>query len=368
MTAKPNAADLHHMRHALVLAARGLGDVAPNPAVGCVIVKDDVVIGRGRTARGGRPHAETRALAEAGEAARGATVYVTLEPCSHHGHTPPCAKALIDAGVARVVVAVSDPDQRVNGEGIAWLRLAGVEVTTGVCEREAAELNAGFFLKVREHRPLVTLKIAQSLDGKIATATGESQWITGETARAYGHLLRARHDAILIGAGTALADDPMLTCRLPGMEDRSPVRVVLDSRCRLPQWSRLAQTAANIPTLVYTTVEEGCGALSVCGVEVIPVAKDVAGRPDLAAVLADLGSRGITRLLVEGGASVHAGFLNRGFADRLEVFSAPMLLGAAGLNAIDALSALQLAEAPQFRMAALRPLGADLLVSYTRPL
>jgi diaminohydroxyphosphoribosylaminopyrimidine deaminase / 5-amino-6-(5-phosphoribosylamino)uracil reductase len=363
-----NTDDLAHMRHALVLAARGLGEVAPNPAVGCVIVKDGIVVGRGRTAKGGRPHAEPQALAEAGEAARGATAYVTLEPCSHHGHTPPCVSALVGAGVARVVVAVKDPDPRVNGEGVAWLRASGVEVATGVCEKEAAALNAGFFHKVQAGRPLVTLKFAQSLDGKIATATGESQWITGEQARAYGQLLRARHDAILIGVGTALADDPALTCRLPGLEDRSPLRVVLDTRLRLTGWSKLAQSAADIPTLVYT-VAEGAnhqGALEACGVQVVRVAKDVAGRPKLEAVLADLAGRGITRLLVEGGAAVHAAFLNGALADRLEVFSAPMILGAAGLSSVEALAALCLNEVPQFVMAGRRSLGPDLLVSYAR--
>jgi len=355
------------MRHALVLAARGLGEVAPNPAVGCVIVSPEgVVVGRGRTAKGGRPHAEPQALAQAGEAARGATAYVTLEPCSHHGHTPPCAKALMDAGVARVVVAVADPDTRVNGEGIAWLRMAGVEVTTGVCEIEAADLNAGFFLKVQHGRPLVTLKLAQSLDGKIATATGESQWITSEPARDFGHLLRARHDAILVGVGTALADDPMLTCRLPGLEGHSPLRVVLDTRLRLTEWSKLAQTAGEFPTLVYTAAAAGGGELEVCGVQVVRVAKDAAGHPKLADVLADLGGRGITRLLVEGGAAVHAGFLNSGLADRLEVFNAPMILGGSGVSAVDALAALSLNEAPQFVMTARRNLGPDLLVSYAR--
>jgi diaminohydroxyphosphoribosylaminopyrimidine deaminase/5-amino-6-(5-phosphoribosylamino)uracil reductase len=361
------AQDLHHMRHALMLAARGLGEVAPNPAVGCVIVRDGVVVGRGRTAKGGRPHAEPQALAMAGEAARGATAYVTLEPCSHHGHTPPCAKSLIDAGVARVVVATGDPDTRVNGEGVAWLRMAGVEVTTGVCEQEAAELNAGFFLKVRHARPLVTLKLAQSLDGKIATATGESQWITGKPARAFGHLLRARNDAILVGIGTADADDPMLTCRLPGMEGRKPLRVVLDTRLRLTDWSKLAQTAGEFPTLVYTSAEpDKGGALEACGVQIARVAKDAAGRPQVEAVLADLAERGITRLLVEGGAAVHASFLNAGMADRLAVFSAPMILGGAGLSAVDALAALALDEAPQFVMTDRRALGADLLVTYAR--
>lgn len=359
--------DLAHMRHALTLAARGLGEVAPNPAVGCVIVKDGVVIGRGRTAKGGRPHAEPQALAQAGDAARGATAYVTLEPCSHHGHTPPCTKALIDAGVARVVVATSDPDPRVNGEGIAWLKQAGIAVETGVCEKEAAALNEGFFLKVQRHRPLVTLKLAQSLDAKIATATGESRWITSEPARAYGHLLRARHDAILIGAGTAAADDPSLTCRLPGLEQRSPLRVVLDTRLQLTEWSKLAQTAGEIPTLVYTTaaIDKG-GALEACGVIIKRLPKDAVGRPAIAAVVADLAARGITRLLVEGGAAVHASFLNAGVADRLEVVSAPMILGGSGLSSVDTLAALSLNEAPQFVMAGLRRLGPDVLVSYDR--
>ena len=365
--ARMNADDLDHMRHALVLAARGLGEVAPNPAVGCVIVKDGVVVGRGRTAKGGRPHAETQALAEAGAAAQGATAYVTLEPCSHHGYTPPCAKSLIDAGIARVVVAVGDPDPRVNGEGIAWLKQAGVTVDVGLCAKEAADLNAGFFLKVQHERPLVTLKLAQSLDGRIATATGESQWITSEAARAYGHLLRARHDAILVGVNTALADDPMLTCRLPGLEARKPLRVVLDTRLRLTEWSKLAQTAGEHPTVVYTTAPaDKDGALAACGVQIQRVAKDAAGRPSIDAVLTDLAGRGITRVLVEGGGAVHASFLNASKADRLEVFSAPMVLGGAGLSAVEALAALSLNEAPQFVMTARKSFGPDLLVSYAR--
>lgn len=364
---KGSTQDTLHMLHALRLAQRSLGQTAPNPAVGCVLVtRDGRVVGRGRTAKGGRPHAERVALDEAGISARGATAYVTLEPCSHHGQTPPCAEALIAAGVAKVVVAVGDPDPRVNGRGLAMLREAGIEVVEGVCRAEAAELNAGFFLKVRQGRPLVTLKIAQSLDGRTATATGESQWITGEPARAYGHLLRATHDAILIGSGTALADDPMLTCRLPGLEDRSPVRVVLDSRLKLNEWSKLAQSAQTIPTLVFTARPDGGGALATCGVEIVRVGRDALGRPRPDEVLAALAGRGITRVLVEGGASIHASFLVHDLADRLEVFSAPMVLGGSGRPAVDTLAALSLSEAPRFKMTGRRSLGADLLVSYAR--
>ena len=364
MTQKPE--DIRHMRHALALAARGLGQVAPNPAVGCVIVapENGHILGRGWTRPGGRPHAETVALAEAGEAARGATAYVTLEPCAHHGKTPPCAEALIRAGVARVVVAVEDPDSRVSGQGFAMLRTAGISVTTNVLTKESETLNEGFFKKVTAHRPLVTLKIAQSLDGRTASASGESQWITGEAARAYGHLLRARHDAILSGIETALKDDPSLTCRLPGREGRSPVRVVLDSRLRLSEWSKLVQTAKEVPTLIFTTSASEGGALKVCGAEIIRVPPDPRGQPDVGAVLGVLAERGITRLLVEGGAIVHASFLNRGLADRLEVFTAPRLLGSAGQGSVGALAALALGDAPGFKRVASRGFGPDLLESY----
>lgn len=362
------AADIRHMRHALALAARGLGRTAPNPAVGCVIVTaDGCIAGRGWTAPGGRPHAETQALAQAGRAARGASVYVTLEPCAHYGKTPPCAQALIEARVARVVVAVTDPDPRVNGKGLALLRAAGIAVTEGICAAAATELNAGFFLTRRENRPLVTLKLAASLDGKIAAADGSSRWITGGEARRYGHLMRARHDAIMIGVGTALADDPELTCRLPGLENRSPVRVVLDSMLRLPGWSKLAQTARQIPVLVYTSANpdsEEAAALIRQNVLVVPVARDGRGRPDLSAVLADLAGRGITRVLAEGGAGLAASLLDRGFADRVLRFSAPLALGAGGTDGFGALSALSLEEAPRFIRRDMRQLGTDMLESF----
>jgi diaminohydroxyphosphoribosylaminopyrimidine deaminase / 5-amino-6-(5-phosphoribosylamino)uracil reductase len=356
--------DIRHMRHALRLAERSLGTVAPNPAVGCVIVSPDGrIVGRGRTQTGGRPHAETVALESAGVAARGATAYVTLEPCSHQGQTPPCADALVGAGVARAVVAVEDPDERVNGRGVARLRDAGIAVDVGVLKKEAADLNRGFFLRVTAGRPLVTLKMAQSLDGRTASSSGESKWITGPEARAYGHLLRAGHDAILIGIETALADDPELTCRIPGLEARSPLRVVLDTRLRLTEWSKLAQTARDIPTIVFTSKTSG-GPLEACGVEIVQVQRDARGRPDVNLVLKELAGRGITRLLVEGGASVHASFLDRGVADRLEVFGAPTVLGGSGRASVDALAALSLDEVPRFKRVGIKILGADVLESF----
>ena len=349
------------MRHALVLAARGLGRVAPNPAVGCVIDSSDGhIVGRGWTQPGGRPHAETVALAQAGAAARGATAYVTLEPCAHLGQTPPCANALIEAGIARVVAAVEDPDPRVKGKGFAMLRDAGVDVVTGVLEKEAADLNAGFFLRIREGRPLVTLKIAQSRDGKTATIPPHGKWITGEAARRYGHLLRAQNDAILIGIETALADDPELTCRLPGLEDRSPIRVVLDTRLRLSERSKLTQSARQTPVLVYTSADGG-EALRALGVETVKVAGDACRRPDIAAVLSDLARRGITRLLVEGGATVHTALLDRRLANRLEIFTAPLVLGEAGRGAIPA---LDLGNDERFERVSAQKPGADLLESF----
>lgn len=359
MSDRASETDLRHMRHALSLAARGLGQVAPNPAVGCVIVKEGRVVGRGWTQRGGRPHAETVALIQAGDAASGATAYVTLEPCAHHGQTPPCAEALVKAGIARVVCAIEDPDPRVSGRGFEILRDAGLFIITSVMEKQARDLNEGFFQNRSANRPRVTLKIAQSLDGRIAAANGESKWITGEDARRFGHLLRAKHDAILVGIETALADDPDLTCRLPGLEDRSPVRVVLDSMLRLPVSSKLAKTAKQVPVIVYTLSEPRADLVAL-GVEIVQVA-EAGGHPSITAVLGDLAARGITRLLVEGGAGMHAAFLDAGAADRLEVFHAPALLGGVGRPAVSALSAAGLGMAPRFERLTLRQLGDDVL-------
>jgi diaminohydroxyphosphoribosylaminopyrimidine deaminase/5-amino-6-(5-phosphoribosylamino)uracil reductase len=354
------------MRHALALARRGEGRTSPNPSVGCVIVSaEGRVLGAARTADGGRPHAECQALAQAGEAARGATAYVTLEPCATMTATPPCAESLIAAGVAKIVACIEDPDTRTRGNGFAKLRAAGVVVATGILAHEAESVHAGFLSRVCRGRPLVTLKIAQSLDGQTASASGESKWITGDESRRYGHLLRARADAILVGIGTALADDPELTCRLPGLEGHSPLRVVLDTRLRLTEWSRLAQGAKETPTIVFTT-SDGGGALAACGVEIVRVSKDARGRPELEAVLKTLAERGVNSVLVEGGASVHAAFLDRDLVDRLEVFRASIVLGGGGHNSIDALAALGLEEAPRFVGEFRHNAGSDLVESFVR--
>lgn len=361
--------DLRHMDAALALAARGLGRTWPNPAVGCVLVRDGVAVGRGWTQPGGRPHAETEALARAGSLAEGATAYVTLEPCNHYGKTPPCSLALIAARVARVVVACQDPDPRVAGGGLARLREAGIAVATGIREAEALALNEGFFNRIQHARPLMTLKLATTLDGRIAARTGASQWITGPTARAWGHGLRASHDAIMVGIGTALADDPELTCRLPGLEARSPVRVVVDSRLRLPVASRLAATARAVPTWIVTRDDHDpakAAALAACGVAILPVAADPAGRPDPLALAAALAARGLTRVLVEGGATLAGSLLGAGLVDRLEWFRAASLIGGDGLPAVTGFGVEALGQMARFERAVVRVAGADLAESYRR--
>jgi len=358
--------DTAAMHAALALARRGLGNVWPNPAVGCVIARDGRVVGRGWTQPGGRPHAEAEALARAGAAAQGATAYVTLEPCSHWGRTPPCADALIAAGVRRVAAAALDPNP-VAGGGLARLREAGVAVELGLGMEEAAEINAGFFTRLRLGRPLVTLKLATSLDGRIATASGESRWITGAASRERGHLLRATHDAILVGSGTVIADDPQLTCRLPGLAARSPVRIVLDSRLRLPLTARLVAEARQVPTWVVTLDAADHArrqALRDAGVEIIAAEPDDAGRVDVAAALGLLGERGLTRLLVEGGGQLAASLLRGGLVDRLAWFHAPLLLGDDGVPAVAALGLDALAGAPGFERLSSEAVGDDVLSTF----
>jgi len=359
--------DLRSMRAALALARRGLGTVWPNPAVGCVIVNRGRVVGRGWTQPGGRPHGETEALGRAGEGAGGGTAYVSLEPCCHWGRTPPCTDALIDAGIRRVVVALEDPDRRVAGEGVRRLRAAGLDVETGLCAAEAAEINAGFFCRLRAGRPLVTLKLATSLDGRIATGQGESQWITGPPARERAHALRAAHDAIMVGTGTVIADDPQLTCRLPGLAHRSPVRVVIDRHLRIPPTMRLITDARAVPTWVLTLPSADPTrrqALVSHGVTVIEIDADPDGTVDLAAALAALGERGITRLLVEGGGYLAAAFARAGLVDRLVWVHAPMLIGGDGMPAIAEFGLEALSEAPSFKRLSTETVGDDVLTVF----
>jgi len=355
------------MAIALGLARRGLGRVWPNPAVGCVLARPDLdgrVVGRGWTQPGGRPHAESEALRRAGGAARGATAYVTLEPCAHVGETPPCADALIAAGIRRAVVAIEDPDPRVAGRGLARLREAGIAVEVGAGAAAAREINAGFLRRITAGRPLVTLKAASTLDGRIATAAGESRWITGQAARAFGHGLRARHDAVAIGIGTALADDPDLRCRLPGLGDRSPVRVVFDSRLRLPPDGRLLAGAGETPAWILCCENADGGAqhaLTAAGAVVIQVASGADGRVDLSAALTELARRGLTRVLVEGGGRLAAAMLRAGLADRLAWFRAPRLLGGDAVAAVADLAVATLAEAPAFERTGSLDLEADVV-------
>lgn len=358
------------MRAALALAGRGLGRVWPNPAVGCVLADPQGrVVGRGWTQPGGRPHAETEALARAAGAAKGATAYVTLEPCAHHGQTPPCADALIEAGVARVVAAAEDPDPRVKGGGLARLRDAGIAVEGGLLREEAEMLNAGYLMRQRDGRPLATLKLATTLDGRIATHAGESHWITGEAARANAHMMRARYDAIMVGIGTARADDPSLTCRLPGLEDRSPVRIVVDARLQLALTSDLVVTAAQTPSWLVTVPGGDANRLRAfadCGVKVIEVGEAADGYPDPAAMFKALGVEGLTRVLVEGGGHLAAGLIQADLVDRLRWFRAAGVMGGDGIPAVAAYGVDELAMMRRFRRVDVLAAGDDIVESYLR--
>jgi diaminohydroxyphosphoribosylaminopyrimidine deaminase/5-amino-6-(5-phosphoribosylamino)uracil reductase len=360
------ADDLSHMRAALALARRGLGNTWPNPAVGCVLVRDGQVVGRGWTQPGGRPHAETEAIRRAGPAARGATAYVTLEPCSHWGRTPPCCDALTQAGVARVVCAMRDPDSRVDGRGFVRLREAGIAVEEGLCEPEAQAVNAGFVKRIRQGLPLVTLKLATTLDGRIATGTGESRWITGPAARAAAHRLRALHDAVLVGSGTVLADDPALTTRAPGVKPVADLRVVADARLRTPPGAQLVRTAREVPTWLITAPGHPPLALAPfqeAGVEVLKVPRAEGGL-DLRELLRALARRGVTRVLAEGGAGIAAALLRDRLVDRLAWFHAPSVMGGDGMPAAYPLPVTSLAGMPRFRRVARHTLGPDLLTEF----
>ncbi|MEL6450058.1 MAG: bifunctional diaminohydroxyphosphoribosylaminopyrimidine deaminase/5-amino-6-(5-phosphoribosylamino)uracil reductase RibD [Pseudomonadota bacterium] len=355
------------MRLALSLGRRGQGNTAPNPAVGCVIVRGTRIVGRGWTQPGGRPHAEVVALAQAGPAARGATAYVTLEPCAHHGQTPPCADALVTAGIARVVVATGDSDPRVDGKGLAILRKAGVRVDTGVMADAAQQDLAGFLHRATLDRPLVTLKLAGSFDGRIATGTGESQWITGPQARRSVHAMRARHDAVMVGGGTARHDDPSLTVRGLGTVQQ-PTRIVVSRRLDMPLMSNLARTARDIPVILC----HGRDADPVLqrtwadlGAQLIPCATR-GSQIDPADMLRALGRHGLTRIFCEGGSALAASLIEADLVDALVGFTAGITIGAEGLPNIGALGLGRLADAPRFTLQDVRPVGGDLCHTWTR--
>ena len=364
--------DLRFMALALALGRRGLGRTWPNPAVGAVVVRDDgagpVIVGRGWTQPGGRPHAETEALARAGEAARGATLYVTLEPCSHHGKTPPCVDAIIKAGIGRVVSAAADPNPQVAGAGHWRLAENGAVVEVGIGADEARRDNAGHIRRMTDGRPHVILKLAVSADGKAGLSGRKPVQITGSGARNRVHLMRATSDAVLTGIGTALSDDPLLTCRLPDMTDRSPVRVVLDSQLRLPLDRRLVATAREVPLWVVTGEgapkdrEQG---LQAGGVEVLR-ARSVNGKLDIGAALKALAERGITRLMVEAGPIVSAAFVNADLVDEAVVFRSPNAIGPDGIDALEGLRLDALTKSPRLVMTGSETAGADTVEHFRR--
>jgi diaminohydroxyphosphoribosylaminopyrimidine deaminase/5-amino-6-(5-phosphoribosylamino)uracil reductase len=365
------ADDQRFMALALTLGRRGQGRCWPNPAVGAVIVKDGVIVGRGWTQPGGRPHAEVEALSRAGAAARGATLYVTLEPCSHLGKSPPCADAVAAAHIARVVSAIEDPNPEVAGQGHARLRAAGIVVDVGLCAAEAAHDHAGHFRRIRDKRPYVILKLAVSSDDKIGSAARRPVAISGEAARSRVHLLRAQCDAILVGIGTVLADDPILTCRLPGMEAQSPVRVVLDRSLRIPGSSRLVHSARETPLWIVTSnLSEAPAAsrLGASGAQVMRVATTSTPPPglDLAAVLHALCEKGITRLLVEGGSKVASSFVAAGLVDEMWLLRGPEPVGADGVAALNGLPVSAITQSPRFKLRASESLQNDTLTIYER--
>jgi diaminohydroxyphosphoribosylaminopyrimidine deaminase/5-amino-6-(5-phosphoribosylamino)uracil reductase len=360
--------DRRLMAEAMALARAALGTTAPNPAVGCIIAMGDRIVGRGATQPGGRPHAEVVALADAGEAASGGTAYVTLEPCAHHGRTPPCAEALIAAGVARVVVAHGhDPDPRVQGRGIARLQAAGIVVETGLMAEDAAAILAGFAKSVTQGLPWVTLKLGVTLDGCIATRAGESRWITGPAARGVVQRMRAEHDAILVGIGTVLADDPGLRCGLEGLGDRPRWRVVADSRLRTPLRSRIVRQAKTHALILLASPDapaERLRLLAEAGVTILHCRTETSGRIDLTAALRRLSEIGLTSVLSEGGSQMAGALLRAGLVDRLAWHRAPLLLGDAGLPAVRGLGIERLAGAIRLRLLSRQEYAEDVLETY----
>jgi len=358
---RTNSADEGYMRLALELSRNGEGWTRPNPIVGAVVVKDGRIVGQGWHKRFGGPHAEVFALKEAGEEARGATIYVTLEPCSHHGKTPPCTERIIEAGISRVVVACRDPNPLVDGRGIERLRAAGIAVAEGVLEDEARRSNEIFFKFIRTGLPFVQIKLAQSLDGRIATRTGDSRWITGRLARTEVHRLRRRFASVLVGAETAIEDDPLLTVR--HVEGPDPARIVLDGRGRIPLERRMFSEDGRTIVVTATMPEEREENLRARGVEVWRIPGD-GDRVDLSALLSRLGEEGIDSLLVEGGGETAAAFLEEGLVDKVALFIAPIIVGGKGsVPAVGGTGAERIADALRLRDVRLRFLGDDLYLT-----
>ncbi|MDY4884306.1 MAG: bifunctional diaminohydroxyphosphoribosylaminopyrimidine deaminase/5-amino-6-(5-phosphoribosylamino)uracil reductase RibD [Anaerovibrio sp.] len=352
------------MARAISLARNGLGRTSPNPLVGAVIVRDGRIVAEGWHRKAGTPHAEIHALNMAGELARGATVYVSLEPCAHYGRTGPCARALVEAGVSRVVVAMTDPNPKVAGKGIAILQEAGIEVTTGVLEQEARQLNEVFLKWMTTGLPFVALKTAMTLDGKIATAAGQSQWITNEASRYETHRLRDIYDGILVGINTALADNPSLTTRLKEYQGRNPVRIVVDSRARLPLTAKLVTDGA-ARTIVAVTEQapaERVEALRSAGVEIIVAGSS--NHVDMHSLMEQLGAMKISSVLVEGGGSVNFSLLQAGLVDRVYAFIAPKLVGGRdALTPVEGEGFQELDRAVELENIQLRQLGSDVLLT-----
>ena len=360
------------MALALALGCRALGNAWPNPAVGAVLVRDEngapIVVGRGWTQPGGRPHAETEAIRRAGAAARGATLYVTLEPCSHHGKTPPCADAIIAAGITRVVSALEDPNPEVAGKGHARLRAHGIKVDIGVGTAEAARAHAGHISRIRSGRPHITLKLAVSSDGKVALAGRRPAPITGQSARDRVHLMRAQNDAIMVGIGTVLCDDPQLTCRLPGMANRSPVRIVLDTQLRLPLARALVTTAQAVPTWVVAGPDASTEAQQILqnhGLKVFRVGTHGA-QLDLAAVMTLLAQQGITRLMVEGGPILAAALVAENLIDEAVLLRSRRPIGGEGIDALEGMPLTALTQSPHLRARAIESLGEDIAETFER--
>jgi diaminohydroxyphosphoribosylaminopyrimidine deaminase / 5-amino-6-(5-phosphoribosylamino)uracil reductase len=360
-------ADRRFMQLALRLAHRMLGRTAPNPAVGAIIADEATgeVIARGWTQQGGRPHAESHALVRAGGRARGHTMYVSLEPCSHHGRTPPCADAIVAAGIRRVVCAIGDPNPEIAGRGFAVLRAAGVAVDLGVCAEEARWMAAGHILRMTRDRPFVQLKIAVSGDGLIAPGDGAPRWVTGEEARRLAHLLRARADAILVGRKTVSDDNPDLTCRLPGLEGRSPRRVIVDAKFRTPPDARMFATAERVPVTIFGAVGNAPPAYPK-GVEVrrMPAGRD--GRLSLAVVLESLAAEGVTRVLVEGGPTIAGALIDADLADEVVIGRGTQALGAKGRKPAGEHGLEFLEQADRWQTVEARRIGSDTLTVHRR--